>query len=105
LVVKDRKKPSAQIGPGLPKMLFGDRADQGVLYEVVGSRRVPGQCARIAPQLWNFGLNNSVKSLTDLPFAVPASAGARPLDQANIDFPCKSTMRTYDLSVTYCYFL
>jgi hypothetical protein len=32
LVVKDRKKPSTQIGPGLPKMLFGDRADQGVLH-------------------------------------------------------------------------
>jgi hypothetical protein len=55
-MVKDRKKPSTQIRPGLPKMLFGDRADQGVLHEVIGSHRVPGQCAGIAPQLWNFGL-------------------------------------------------
>lgn len=56
LVVKDREKPSTQIGSGLPKVLFGDRADQGVLHEVVGAHRVSGQCARIASQLRNFGL-------------------------------------------------
>jgi hypothetical protein len=56
LVVKDCEKPSTQIGSRLPKMLFGDRADQGVLYEVIGAHRVPGQCARITPQLWNFAL-------------------------------------------------
>jgi hypothetical protein len=54
LVVKNREKPSTQIGSGLPKMLFGDRADQGVLHEIVGSRRVPDQCAGIAPQPRNF---------------------------------------------------
>jgi hypothetical protein len=56
LVVKDREKPSTQIGSGLPKMLFGNRADQGVLYEVVGAHGVPGQSARITAELWNFGL-------------------------------------------------
>jgi hypothetical protein len=61
LVVKDREKPSTQIGSGLPKMLFGDRADQGILYEVVGAHGIPGQCARITPQLWNFGLEQRGK--------------------------------------------
>jgi hypothetical protein len=63
LVVKDGEKPSTQIGSRLPKMLFGDRADQGVLDEVVGAHRIPGQCARITPQLWNFGLEQLGKGV------------------------------------------
>jgi len=37
LVVQDREKPGAQIGAGLPEMLFGDRAGQAALDEIVGA--------------------------------------------------------------------
>ena len=37
LVVQDRKEPGAQIGPGLPEMLLGDRAGQAALDEIVGA--------------------------------------------------------------------
>jgi hypothetical protein len=56
LVVQDREQASAQIGFRLPKMLLGDGADQAILHKVVGPHRVAGQCAGIAPQPWDFGL-------------------------------------------------
>jgi hypothetical protein len=50
LVVEDREEPSPQIGPGLPKMLFGNGPHQAFLNQIVGDRRIPGQCVRVAPK-------------------------------------------------------
>src|SRR5437764_10060431 len=54
LIVQDREQPGAQIGAGLPQMLFGDRASQAALDEIVRACHVPGQRPRIAAQPRNF---------------------------------------------------
>jgi hypothetical protein len=54
LIVQDREEPGAQIGAGLPQMLFGDRAGEATLDEIVGPRHIPRQRPRIAAQPGNF---------------------------------------------------
>jgi hypothetical protein len=61
LIVQDREQPSAQIGFWLPKMLLRDGADQAILHKVVGSHRIARQCSGIAPQPWDFGLEQLSK--------------------------------------------
>src|SRR5437764_4320690 len=56
LIVQDREQPGPQIGAGLPQMLFGDRAGQAALDEIVGPRHIPCQRACIAAQPGDFDL-------------------------------------------------
>jgi hypothetical protein len=73
LIMQDRKEPSAQIGPGLPQMLFGNRADETALHEIVSARGIPGQSPRIAAQAGDFGLDEAREIGHQVhPFCVPA---------------------------------
>ena len=50
LVVHQREKPSPQIGPLLPQLLLGKRAQQRVLDQIVRPAGISRQRPRIAPQ-------------------------------------------------------
>jgi hypothetical protein len=42
LIVHDRKQPGANVGTGLPKVAFGNRAHQRLLHEIVRAVGRPG---------------------------------------------------------------
>jgi hypothetical protein len=50
LVVEDREQLSSQIGPRLPKVLFGDCPCQAVLNQIIGNRWITRQRTCIAPK-------------------------------------------------------
>jgi hypothetical protein len=50
LVMRKGEEPGLEIGTALPVMLPGNRADEGVLDEIVSSGHVTGQRTGIAPQ-------------------------------------------------------
>jgi len=82
LVVQDREEPGAQIGAGLPEMLFGNRPGQAALDEIVGSRHIPGQGTRIAAQPRNLCLKQPAEIVHREPhrcFARPRATGGSTL--------------------------
>jgi hypothetical protein len=73
------EEPGAKIGTPLPATLLGNRADEGILDEIVCMGHVAGQCKSIAPQPRDFFFEKSTNSLI-LPSNVldklPAECGA-----------------------------
>jgi hypothetical protein len=63
-------------------MLLGDRAQQAILYKIVGPHRVPGKRARIAAQTRDFLFEKPTEIVHRAgSIAVPAAGFPRPLDR------------------------
>ena len=45
LVMHQGEEPGPQVGTRFPAVLFHEGANQGVLDEIIGALRIPGQCA------------------------------------------------------------
>src|SRR5206468_8175318 len=73
VIVHDREEPSANIGAGLPKMGFGNCAQQRFLHEIVCAIGTPSERPRIAPKSRNLSLDETIK----FRHALPSSESSR----------------------------
>ena len=79
LIVQDGEEPGAQIGAGLPQMLFGDGAGQAALNQIVGPRHIARQRAGIAPQPRDLNLEQP----SEIAHCNPSSLSSRPCDRGS----------------------
>lgn len=93
-VSEDRHQPGAKIRADLELLLVADRAKNGVLYQIIGSRRIPREHARERPKVRQTFDDASMKRICPVQVFLRNSA-ARPRDAVSdpIDFDFPSQTR------------
>ena len=83
LVVEDREQPSPQIGSLLPQMQLAERPRQTILHQIVRRRDIARQCASVAPQPRDLGLDALIDIAHENASQLIADRAQRPIGMAD----------------------